>query len=99
MKFFTNFTFSQTKFSTFILVINYNVPPILLVSVHFPPISRKLLFPYFYKCTPCFRKMYTCILHTLCVFRLSPYFDHDAFMHHTIHVGYWTPLTGPQHPV
>jgi len=24
-------------------------------------------------------------LHALCVFRF-PYFDHDAFMHHTMHV-------------
>jgi len=28
---------------------------------------------------------FTCSLHTLCVFRF-PYFDHDAFMHHTMHV-------------
>jgi len=25
-------------------------------------------------------------LHILCVFRFPPYFDHDAFMHHTMHI-------------
>ena len=29
---------------------------------------------------------FTCFLHTLCVFRFPTYFDHDAFMHHTMHV-------------
>jgi len=29
---------------------------------------------------------FTCFLHTLCVFRFPPYFDHDAFMHHPMHV-------------
>jgi len=24
---------------------------------------------------------------------LPPYFEHDAFMHHALHVGYWTPLS------
>ena len=30
---------------------------------------------------------FTCFLHTLCVFRFPPYFDHDAFMHHPMHLG------------
>ena len=64
--------------------ISKKVPPILAVSVHFPPVSQKLFFPpYFYKFPPVLGK-FTCFLHTLRVF--PPYFDHDAFMHHPMHV-------------
>jgi len=40
--------------------------------------------PYFYKFPSDFVK-FTCFF-ILYVFFLSPYFDHDAFMHHTMHV-------------
>ena len=29
----------------------------------------------------------------LYVYFVSPYFHHDAFMHHTMHARTWTPLT------
>ena len=59
---------------------------------NFPPVSRKLLFPpYFQKFPPVFEK-FTCFLHTFCVFRFPPYFDHDAFMHQPMHV-----LDAPEH--
>src|SRR6218665_1186771 len=46
-----------------------NFLPIFPVSVHFPPLSRKLLFPpYFDKFPPVLDK-FTCFLHTLRVFR------------------------------
>ena len=43
------------------------------------PISQKLLFPSTFKNFPVLEK-FTCFLHTLCVFRFPPYFDHAAFM-------------------
>ena len=46
-----------------------NFPPIFAVSVHFPPVSRKLFFPpYFYKFPPPVLGKFTCFLHTLRVF-------------------------------
>jgi len=44
-------------------------PPIFLFQCIFPCFARKLLFsPYFYKFTPCFRKI-NLLFNTLCVFR------------------------------
>src|SRR6218665_504464 len=63
-----------------------NFPPIFPVSVYFPPLSRKLLFPpYFDKCSPLF---YTNspAFYILYMYFVSPYFYHDAFMHHPTHV-------------
>ena len=63
----------------------YNFPPIFAVSVHFPLFRENDSFPpYFYKFPPALRK-FTCFLHTLRVL-FSPYFDHDALMHHPMHV-------------
>ena len=50
--------------------------------MHFPPCFR---FPLFSKNFPTLRKIFK-ILHTICVFRFPPYFDHDAFMHHPMQV-------------
>ena len=45
-------------------------PPIFPVSVHFPPVSRKFLFPpYFYKFPPLFSKNSRVFTHLICVFR------------------------------
>src|SRR6218665_2487719 len=51
---------------------NFRPPPQIFggPSPPVPPVLQKL----------------TCFLHTLCVFRFPPYFDHDAFMHHPMHV-------------
>ena len=54
--------------------------------MHFPPLSEHLSesvenvhnFPTIFV-------KFLCVLPHLCIFA-SPYFDHDAFMHHTIHV-------------
>jgi len=43
----------------------------------------KKSFPLFSKISSCFRSVYV----LFAVFFLPRYFDHDAFMHHTIHVG------------
>ena len=59
--------------------------PIFAVSIHFPPISRKLLFhPTFHNFTPCFPKIYG-FLNTLC-FSFPPSLTMMHFMHHTMHV-------------
>src|SRR6218665_3189489 len=64
--------------------MNFGFPPILPVLVHFPPDWRKLLFPpTFTNFPPVFGK-FTSFLHTFWVF--PPYFDHDAFMVHPMHV-------------
>jgi len=51
----------------------------------FPPVSRKLLFPpYFEKFPPLYKN--SPAFYILYVYFVSPYFDHDAFMHHPMHV-------------
>src|SRR6218665_1870370 len=64
-----------------------NFPPIFPVSGHFPPVSRKLLSPPYFSKFPslCFRKIHLLFTYFLCI-SFTPYFDHDAFMHHLMHV-------------
>src|SRR6218665_2936683 len=63
-----------------------NFPPIFPVSVHFPPVSRKLLFPpYVDKFLSVLDKS-TCFYILYVYFVSPPYSDHDAFMHHPMHV-------------
>src|SRR6218665_1898310 len=68
-----------------------NFPHIFAVSVHFPPVSRKLLFPpYFDKFPPPVLHKFTCFLHTLRVFRFPLTF---TMMHLCLtQCTYWTPL-------
>ena len=90
---FQHLTFSRTisRFSSAKLFFSHRphileFSPIFPVSVHFPPVSRKLLFsPYFGKFPPCFRKIHLLFTYFMCILFL-PYFDHDAFMHHPMHV-------------
>jgi len=69
--------------------------------VHFPSCFTKILSfsSYFYNFPPVLGK-FTCFLHGLCVFRFPPYFDHDAFMHHPMHVldapGFMSPAMSQQ---
>src|SRR6218665_2589871 len=60
-------------------------PLIFSVSVHFPLFPENYYFPYFDKFPPVLEK-FTCFLHAFSVFSFPPYFDHDAFMHHPMHV-------------
>src|SRR6218665_3320920 len=72
---------------TFFLVIDHKflIPPYFACFSTFPPDWRKLLFPpYFHKCPPCFLKIHLLFTYFPCIFH--PYFDHDAFMHHPMHV-------------
>src|SRR6218665_137924 len=74
----------MTFFSS--LTTNFEFPPYFPCFNTFPPVSRKLLFPpYFGKLPPLF---YTNspAFYILYVYFVSPYFDHDAFMHHPMHV-------------
>src|SRR6218665_3791187 len=66
-------------------------PPIFLVSVHFPSVSRKLLFcpPTMKNFPPVFEK-FTCFLHTLCVFLFPPTLTMMRLC--ITQCTYWTPL-------
>ena len=59
--------------------MNFELPP--LFSPIFPYFGNFVISPYFLKFPPDFVE-FTCFLHTF----VSPWFDHDAFMHHTMHV-------------
>jgi len=61
-----------------------NFPPISPVSIHFPSVSGNLSIPHFCKISPDFVKL-TCF-YIPYVYLVSPYFYHDAFMHHTMNV-------------
>jgi len=55
-----------------------------LISIHFPSISRKLFFSLLFK-IPSVLVNLRIFTHFL-FFSFPPYFHHDAFMHHTMHV-------------
>jgi len=62
-----------------------NVLPCFRSFSPFSSISEKCSFSsYFCKFPPWFRKI--CFFYILSVTFVFPYFDHDAFMHHTMHV-------------
>src|SRR6218665_2527872 len=71
-----NFRFSSAKISDDLFFSHppqiSNFPPVFLVSVHLPPVSRKLLFPPTFKNVPSVFEKFTCFLHTFCVFCFSP---------------------------
>ena len=82
----SNFTFSRkiSRFSSakisddLFLVIDhkFQISPVFPVPVHFPPVSRKLLFlPYFDKFPLCFRKFHQLFAYFMCI-SFPPYFDH-----------------------
>src|SRR6218665_1364282 len=77
--------FYPPKFlTTFFSTTNFAFPPIFHVLVHFPPDSRKFIIsPLTFQNSP-FSKNSTAF-YILYVY-FPPYFDHDAFMHHPMHV-------------
>jgi len=96
VKKFPNLTFSLKNFSIFIRQNFFrpffshwphisNFPPIFAISIHFPLFRKILNFPLLFQISPGFRKLYV-FFYILYVFLVSPYFDHDAFMHHTMHI-------------
>src|SRR6218665_14905 len=90
---FLNLTFSRkiSRFSSakisddLFLVLNhkFRIPPIFPVSVHFSPVSRRLLFPPALKIFHLvLEKNHLHAFYILYVYFVSPpYFDHDAFIH------------------
>src|SRR6218665_4230335 len=85
---FLTFRFSSAKISDdLFLVIDHKfwIPPYFpSFSTFLPLIAKNSYFPpTFTNFPPVFGK-FTSFLHTFCVF--PPYFDHDAFMHHPMHV-------------
>src|SRR6218665_2338547 len=74
-----------TFFMTFLSsTTNFEFPPYFRCFSTFPPCFAKIILsPYFYKFPPCFRQIHLLFIYFTCI---SPYFDHDAFMHHPMHV-------------
>ena len=60
------------------------ISPLFRENYYFPPYFDKCPPPLFYTNSPAFYILY--------VYFVSPYFYHDAFMHHPMQVAYWTPL-------
>ena len=80
--------FHPPKFlMTFFLVIDHK----FRISTYFPcfnntfpPCFAKIILsPYFYKFSPYFRQIHLLFTYFTCI---PPYFDHDTFMHHPMHV-------------
>jgi len=84
--------FSSAQISDdFFLVIDHKFQislPIFPVSVHCPLLFREnYYFALLFKISPpCFRKIHLLFTYFMCI-SFPPYFDHDAFMHHPMHVG------------
>src|SRR6218665_1837464 len=96
LKFFYNFTFSRkisslssAKISDhFFLVIDhkFRISPLFSLFQYISPsVSRKLFISYFYKFPPLVSPN-SPAFYILYVYFVPPYFDHDAFMHHPMHV-------------
>src|SRR6218665_2461036 len=81
------FTLSSAKISDDLLFSRQpqisNFPSVFPVSVHFPLFRENYYFPLLSKISPLFLKN-SPAFYIFYVF--SPYFDHDAFMHHPMHV-------------
>src|SRR6218665_443874 len=60
-----------------------NFPPI--IPVHFLPCFAKIIIPPTLKNPPCFGKIQLLFTYFMCI-SSPPYFDHDVFMQHAMHV-------------
>src|SRR6218665_2993963 len=89
------FRFSSANISDdlFLNIDHHNFfifPPIFPISVHFPLFCENYYFPLLLQIIfPCVSKnsrvFYIGLFRPMCI-SFPPYFDHDAFMHHTMHV-------------
>src|SRR6218665_636857 len=77
--------FHPPKFlMTFFSTTNFEFPPCFHCFSTFPPCFDKFfLCPLISQISPCFRQIHLLFTYFTCI---SPYFDHDAFMHHPMHV-------------
>src|SRR6218665_3070066 len=63
-----------------------NFPPIFLFQYISPLFRQNYYFPpTLTNFAPCFRQFHLLFTYFTCI-SFPPYFDHDAFMHHTMHV-------------
>ena len=93
MENFQNFTFcrkicrfSSAKISEDLFLVidkKFQISPIFPLSVH-SPFAKIIISPYF-EIFFCFRKNHLLFTYFMCI-SFPPYFDHDAFMHHPMHV-------------
>src|SRR6218665_1713676 len=79
------FPFSSAKISDDLFL--FRISPLFSLFRHistscFPKIIN---YPYFQKFPPCFRKTHLLFTCFLCI-SFPPYFHHDAFMNHPMHV-------------
>src|SRR6218665_3374132 len=86
-----NFRFSSAKISDDFFSFSHrpqilNFPPYFASFSTFPPLIGKNSHfpPTFANFPPCFQKIQQLFTYFLCIF--PPYFGHDAFMHHPMHV-------------
>src|SRR6218665_2241411 len=76
-----------------------NFPPYFASFSTFSPLfCANYYSPSFHKFPPCFQEIHLLFTYFSCISFL-PYFDHDAFMHHPMHVLPWTPLIKQVEPV
>jgi len=76
--------FLMTFFSHRLQISNFT--PIFPVSVHSPCFAKIIISTLLSKMPPpCFRKSHLLFTYFMCI-SFPPYFNHDAFMHHPMHV-------------
>ena len=64
----------------------FRISSLFSLFQYIPPCFAKIIIPpYFDKFPPCFRQTHLLFTYFTCISFL-PYFDHDAFMHHPMHV-------------
>src|SRR6218665_1771355 len=86
VKHFPNFTFSKKVLMTFLVVESkFRIPSYFRCFHTFPTISENFLFSPYFSNSPLI--LLNLLVFTYILDFLFPhYFDHDAFMHHTMHV-------------
>jgi len=78
---FSKFYLFQKNFLIFIRQ-NFLWPLFQYIS---PLFRENSYFPLLFKMSPCFIKIHLLFIYIVCI-SFPPYFDHDAFMHHPMHV-------------
>ena len=92
---FQNFTFSQkifpfssAKIFDELFLVNdrkFRISPLFSLFQYISPCFAKIIISPSKNFIPCFQKNYLLFTYFMCI-SFPPYFDHDAFMHHPLHV-------------
>src|SRR6218665_1558582 len=79
--------FSNFHSPKFFLFTNhkFRIPLYSLFQYVSPLFQKNYSYPLLFKIAPFFLQIYVSFTYFMCFF-VSPYFYHDAFMHHTMHV-------------